>query len=826
MVRRSASAKPQQPNTPRPEGGVRVVSIVEEMRHSFMEYSMSVITGRALPDIRDGLKPVHRRILYAMYDMNLTASSKFRKSATVVGEVLGKYHPHGDVAVYDSMVHMAQDWKYRYPLIWGQGNFGSIDGDSAAAMRYTEAKMSRIASEMLRDIDKETVLFAPNYDNSRQEPTVLPAAVPALLLNGVEGIAVGMATKIPPHNLREVVDATIHLIQNPNASNEDLLQHVQGPDFPLGGTAYNKKDIAQAYATGRGSVVVRGDATIEETKPGRYQIIITSIPYQANRATLVVRIADLVTEKKLQGVKDLRDESAVDTRIVIELKGEANPQRVLNYLYKHTDLQTSFSYNMTALVHGVPQLVSLKEMLYHFIVHRQDVVRRRIQFELARAEARAHILEGLKKALDHIDEVIAIIKKSKDTPTAQENLIAKFKFSVLQATAILEMRLQKLAGLERKKIEDELKEKKLFIAECKDILASEKKMLGIITEELTTIATTYGDARRTRIMARGVEAVSDEDLIPDKESVLVFTAGGYIKRSDPDEYKKQGRGGMGVGDMNTKDEDVITKVLSAQTHDDLLFFTNTGKAYSTKMYDIPEARRSARGNSINNFLSLGQEEKVTSILAMPKAMKGEEELSLVLLTKQGLIKKVALESFKAVRKNGLIAMQLDASDVLLEAQFAKKKDDIILITREGQSIRFGESDVRVMGRGAGGVRAIKLDKKDYVVGAGIIPGDKQKEAQLLVVSEYGYGKRTAMSEYKTQKRGGSGILTSKVTDKIGPLQSARIVLGGETELIVVSQKSQIIRIDIASIAELGRATQGVRIMKLREGDRVASIDIL
>ena len=804
---------------------VRPVSIVDEMKHSFIEYAMSVITSRALPDVRDGLKPVHRRILYAMHDMGLTAGARFRKSAAIVGEVLGKYHPHGDISVYDAMVTVTQPFSYRYPLILGQGNFGSIDGDSQAAMRYTEAKMSRISGELLAALNKETVEFGPNYDSTRTEPLVLPASVPNLLLNGVLGIAVGMATNIPPHNLGEVINATITLIDNPKATNDDLLEHVQGPDFPLGGTVYNKRDIAQAYTTGRGSVVVRGQADIEETKAGKYQIIITSLTYRGIRSNLIIKIADLVQEKKLKGIRDIRDESTDDTRIVIELKSDANPQRTLNYIYKHTELESNFGYNMTALVDGVPQLLSLKEILHNFILHRKEVVRRRTEFELKKAEARAHILEGLSKALDHIDEVISVIKKSKDTGAAKENLMQKFKFSELQALAILDMRLQKLAGLERKKVEDELHEKKKLIAYLQDLLKHEKKMLFIIVEELKKIKETYGDERRTKVAARAVQSISDEDLIPDKESVLVFTSGGYVKRSDPDEYRKQGRGGIGVIDMNTKEEDVITNVLTTSTLSDLLFFTDKGKAYSIKMYDIPEMKRSAHGNSINNFIALSSDEKVTSILAMPKEMKKLEELSLVILTKHGLIKKVAADSFKNVRRNGLIAINLKDGDELLAAGFVMKKDNIILVTRNGQSIRFAESDVRQMGRGAGGVRAIKLGKNDNVVGADIVRQEYQHPL-LLVISDLGYGKKTLLSEYKVQHRGGSGILTSKVTNKIGYICAARVIAPGETELITISEKSQIIRVDLSTISKLGRATQGVRIMKLREGDKVASIALL
>ena len=594
------------------------VDINYEMKNSFIDYAMSVITDRALPDVRDGLKPVHRRILYAMQEMGLTSSSRFRKSAAVVGDVLGKYHPHGDVAVYDSMVGMAQDFSYRYPLIWGQGNFGSIDGDNPAAMRYTEAKMAKIAAQLLLDLHKETVDFIPNYDQTRREPKVLPTAVPNLLLNGTLGIAVGMATNIPPHNLTEVINATLHLIDNPTATTEDLMQHIKGPDFPVGGIAYNQSDLLHAYSTGRGGVVTRGNAEIVELKTGNFQIIITSIPYRVNKSNLIEAIASLVQEKKLEGVKGLRDESAKDIRIAIDLKNGVIPQKVLNYIYKHTQLEQSFNYNMVALVEGVPQTLSLKSLLENFISHRTVVVRRRTEYDLKKAKEREHILLGLKKALDHIDRVITIIRGSKDTALAKLNLMKEFKFSDLQATAILEMKLAKLAGLERKNIELELKEKQNFIAECEALLASVKKMLKVISVELEEIRDKYGDARRTKIVKGGVKAINEEDLIEEKESVLVYTAGGYVKRTDPGEYHTQKRGGVGVIDIETKEEDFVTMLLSCNTHSDLLFFTNLGKAYQIKMYDIPEGRRATKGKSIANFISLESSEKVTSILPVDK----------------------------------------------------------------------------------------------------------------------------------------------------------------------------------------------------------------
>jgi DNA gyrase subunit A len=802
-------------------------SLATEMRESFIDYAMSVITDRALPDIRDGLKPVHRRILYAMYTARLTASAKFVKSAKVVGEVMGNYHPHGDSSIYMAMVNMAQDFSTRYPLVFGQGNFGNIDGDPPAAMRYTESKMSRLAGELLRDIEKQTVDMRPNYDGSTREPSVLPTAVPNLLLNGVLGIAVGMATNIPPHNLGEVLDATAHLIEHEDATTADLLQFIKGPDFPTGGIAYNAADISHAYTHGRGGVVVRGEAEIVEEKAGQSKIIITSIPYRVNKSTLIETIADLVRDKKLEGIKDLRDESTKDIRVVVELKSGAYPQNILNFLYKHTQLEAAFNYNMVALVDGVPMTVSLKSILEEFIKHRKEIVRRRTEFDLAKARDREHILIGLKKALDHIDEIIKLIKASKDTPTAHTNLMKQFKFSDRQATAILEMRLQKLAGLERKKIEDELKAIQAFIKECEDILKNPKRVLQIIKTELLEIREKYGDARRTRIVKHGAKSFSIEDIVPDEESVLVLTSGGYIKRTDPDEYRKQKRGGVGVVDLNTKEEDFITHFLTATTHSDLLFFTDKGKAYQIKMYEIPEGKRATRGKSIMNFLSLSPDEKVTSVLPMPKEIKkarsgDESPLSLFLVTKQGTGKKVAAESFHDVRRSGIIAIRLDGKDELVSASFVERGDSVMVVSSDGQSIRFDESDVREMGRAAGGVRVMRLDDKINVVGADTIKKSATK-SEVLIVSANGYGKKTPISEYKIQGRGGSGIKCVKVTEKTGELISAKIVNEATEEVVAISKKSQVIRCDVNEIPSLGRDTQGVRVMKLREGDAIASL---
>lgn len=820
-VKQSASA-PEPSGVPPQDGvekGIMSVDIGAEMKEAYLDYAMSVIMSRALPDARDGLKPVHRRILFSMHDIGLSYSARFRKSAAVVGDVLGKYHPHGDASVYEAMVKMAQDFNMRYPLVVGQGNFGSVDGDSAAAMRYTEAKMSLPAGEMMRDLEKETVEFRPNYDGTRKEPEVLPAAIPNLLLNGVLGIAVGMATNIPPHNLREIVSAILHLIDNEDATTEDLLEFVKGPDFPTGGIAFGQTDIRHAYASGRGGVVCRGEAEIVDDKTAH--IIITSLPFRVNKAELIMKIADLVREKKLEGVKGLRDESAKDIRIVVDLKNGVHPQTVLNYIYKHTELETAFHYNMLALVDGVPQLLSLASYLREFIKHRQVVVRRRTEFDLRKAEDREHILLGLKKALDHIDRIIKLIKASKDGPTAHVNLMKEFKFSERQATAILEMRLQKLAGLERKNIELELLEKQALIKELKAILASPKRILKIIGTELSEIAEKYGDDRRTRIVKGGAKAISVEDIIADEESVLVFTKGGYVKRTNPNEFRKQRRGGVGVVDLSTKDEDFITIFLSARTHDDLLFFSDKGKAYQIKMYDIPEGKRATKGKSIMNFLSLSGEEKITSILAMPKTLK-DKSLSLALVTKAGVIKRVSAESFKDVRRSGLLAIRLADGDELLRALFTEKGDDIILATERGQSIRFKESDAREMGRTAAGVRAMRLGKGDAVVGADIIRKDMESPA-LLIMSENGYGKKTPAKEYKVQKRGGSGIKTAKVTPKTGTIMAAKIVSASDLELVAISRKSQVIRTELSSVPSLGRQTQGVRIMKLREGDSIASL---
>lgn len=818
--------KDKDPNKEKTEGSAvfkNVISrdIVSEMKESYLDYAMSVITARALPDARDGLKPVQRRILFTMHELGLSAGAKTRKSAKIIGDVTGNYHPHGTAAAYGALVYLAQDFSMRYPLVIGQGNFGSIDGDPPAADRYTEAKMARVSSDILKDIEKETVDWRPNYEGTRKEPVVLPSAVPNLILNGALGIAVGMATNIPPHNLNEVVDATVHMIDNKDATTEDLMEFIKGPDFPTGGVAFNSKDILHASATGRGGVVVRGEAEIVENKAGQSQIVITSIPYRANKADLIMKIADLVRDKKIEGIKGLRDESTKDIRVVIDLKGTAHPQKVLNYLYKHTQLEETFHYNMVALVQGVPQTMSLKGLLEEFIEHRKIVVRKRTEFDLKKAEAREHILLGLKKALDHIDKIIKIIKASKDVETARKNLIKEFKFSEIQATAILEMRLQKLAGLERKKIEDELKEVQDLIKKLKEILGSPKMILQIIKDELTDIAKKYGDDRRTKIIKGGVKNISVEDLIPSEENALVLTAGGYIKRTKPEEFKKQKRGGVGVVDLNTKEEDFVTTLLTADTHNDVLFFTDKGKAYQTKMYELPEGKRATKGKSVMNFISLEANEKITSILSLSKEDK-EKHVSLLMVTEQGIAKKVKADSFADVRRSGIISIKLSGGDKLVSVELIGPKDDSMVVTSNGQAIRFKSSDLRDMGRGAGGVRAIRLSKGDHVISSQVIRSEF-KNPDILVISQNGFGKKTKIKEYKVQKRGGSGIKTGKVTAKTGNLISAKVVDEEEDEIVAISQRGQVIRVGLDEIPVLGRQTQGVRIMKLREKDQIAAL---
>ncbi len=800
--------------------------IVREMRDSYLDYAMSVIVSRALPDVRDGLKPVHRRILYTMHEMGLTSGAKFRKSAAITGDVMGKYHPHGDTAIYDTLVRMAQPWAMRYPLIDGQGNFGNIDGDSAAAHRYTEARMTAISAEILKDIEKNTVDFQPTYDGTRQEPKLLPSAIPQLLLNGSLGIAVGMATNIPPHNLNEVVNATQHLIDHPKATTEDLVKFVQGPDFPTGGLIFNKNEIHQAYATGRGGVVNRGDAEIVEKKQGQFQIIITSIPYQVNKSELIIKIAELVREKKIEGIRDVRDESDKEgLRVAIDLKQDAFAQKILNNLYKHTDLERTYHFNMLALVDGIqPQILSLKTLLEKFVEHRQIVVERRTRFDLARAEDRVHILEGLKKALDHIDAVIKTIKSSADRDAAKKNLIKKFSFSEKQTDAILEMRLSALANLERQKIADELKEKQKLIHDLKSLLKDPKRILEVIKKELEDIKNKYGDERKTKVVLSAAKSFKAEDLIPEAEQVMVLTKGGYIKRVNPEEYRLQKRGGKGLIGAEVKEEDVVSIFLSANTHDDLLFFSSLGKVYQTKMYDVPEGKRVSKGKSILNVLPLSASEEITSVLAVPKTKKGEK-VFLVMITALGIIKKVEPQHFEGVRRSGIIAIKLQKGDSLRWVRLAAKGDHVMLATKLGKAIRFKESDARPMGRSAAGVHAMRIGKKDELIGADVISA-QEKNAHLLVMSSEGFGKKTNVKNYRLQRRAGSGIKTAKITSKTGPLVSAKIVYPELEELIAISKRGQVIRTQLASIPEHGRDTQGVRIMRLANKDAIASLTCL
>lgn len=811
------------------DGKIETINLVDEMRTSYLDYAMSVIVARALPDVRDGFKPVHRRILYAMWGIGLKHSAKFKKSAHVVGDVMGKYHPHGDLAIYDSLVRMAQEFNMRHMLVHGQGNFGSMDGDSAAAMRYTEVKLRALAEEMLLDIDKNTVDFTPTYDGSHKEPRVLPSKFPNLLLNGSMGIAVGMATNIPPHNLGELCDGISALIADPAITIEQLVEHIKGPDFPTGGIIYNKQDILAAYATGRGGIVMRAKTDIVELAGDRFNIIVSEVPYQVNKATLIEKIATLVQEKKLEGIKDLRDESNKDgVRIVIELKKDSYPKKVLNRLFKMTELQTTFHVNMLALVDGIqPRVLNLKTVLEEFIKHRQVIIRRRTEFDLEKAKDRAHILEGLKKALDKIDVIIATIRKSKDKDEAKVNLMEKFDFTERQTVAILEMRLQQLANLERQKIEDELREKMKLIAELESILKSATKILNIIKDEVTEIRERFAEERRTKIIQHGIKEFSIEDLVPNEPTLILSTVDGYIKRLPSDTFKQQGRGGKGVMGLTTKEEDVVDHIISTNTHDFILFFTTRGRVFQLTAYEIPQGSRTAKGQALVNFLQLAPNEKVSTILSMSDMTKYEY---LIMLTNKGTIKKTRLDDFKNVRRSGLIALKLKEDDMLEWVRPSTGSNDVITVTSQGQAIRFQEKEIRAMGRTASGVRAIKLKSNDVVVGMDVVSSDlvKKKVLELLVISEKGMGKRTSITEYKVQGRGGSGIKTMAITDKTGRIMSARVVNNTETQdLMIISVKGQVIRTPIKTISTLGRATQGVRIMRFKqEGDKVASLAVL
>ncbi len=785
-----------------------------EIQKSYLDYAMSVIVARALPDVRDGLKPVARRILYSMWRQGIRSTAKFRKAANVVGNVMAQYHPHGDMAIYDALARLTQDFSLRYQLVEGQGNWGSIDGDNPAAPRYTEARLSKIADEMLYDIEKETIPFADNYDGTRQEPIVLPSRLPQLLLNGTVGIAVGMATNIPPHNLREVVEALIYLIDHPKATVEDLMKFIPGPDFPTGAAMYNKRDILQAYATGKGSIVTRALADIEEDKGGAFRIIIRQIPYLVNKSTLLTKIAEGVKTQRLTGIRDLRDESDKDgIRIVIELKRDAYPKKVLNQLFSTTDLQKSFHVNMLALVERgrQPKVLTLKEVLAEHIEHRREVVVKRTEFDLARAEERAHILEGLKKALDRIDEIIATIKKSKTKEIAHLNLQKNFRLSEAQATAILEMRLSTLAGLERQKIEDELKEKRALIKELEAILADPKKVRGIVKDEYRTLGKAFGDERRTRVFASAVGEFSDEDLVPDDPTIVIITRAGAVKRLATTAYQTQRRGGKGVRGMQTREEDEVDIFLATTTHKQLLFFTNQGRVFSTKTFEIPATTRAAKGQAIQNFLELGAGEKVTAVQALPS--KDDAGQYLVMATRQGNIKKTSRQEFENIRRTGLRAITLHEADTLEWVEVSRGKDQVMIVTKNGQAVRFPEKDVRAMGRTAAGVRAIRLKKDDEVVAMHVAPDENR---EVVVITEKGLGKRTPLKDYRLQGRGGSGIKTAAITGKTGSIVNAALLPVDQietTDILVISEKGQVIRFHAKEVARQGRATQGVRLMK-------------
>ncbi len=797
-------------------GNIRSRPITLEMSESYLDYAMSVIVSRALPDSRDGLKPVHRRILYAMWSVGLRPSAKFRKSATVVGEVLGKYHPHGDQSVYDAMVRMAQDFSMRYPLVTGQGNFGSMDGDNAAAMRYTEAKLSPIAEELLFDIEKDTVPFAPNYDGSHQEPRVFPGKLPNLLLNGTVGIAVGMATSIPPHNLTEVCNAIIQVIAEPETTVEAVMNIITGPDFPTGGIIYNKKEITQAYVTGRGPVVMRAKTEIVEEKSGAFRIVVTEVPYQVNKAALLEKIADLVRDKKIEGIRDIRDESSKDgVRVVIELKRDAYPKKVLNRLFQMTQLQETFHINMLSLVDGLqPRVLNVKMLLDEYVKHRQVMVRKRTEYDLARAKDRAHILEGLQIAILHIDKVISVIKKSADRDEAKVNLIKQFKLTESQTIAILEMRLQQLANLERLKVETELKEKQKLMKELAAILSSPERILRVVKDETIALRDKFGDSRRTQLMVHGVKEFSMEDVIPNEPTIVIITADGYVKRVPPDTFRTQSRGGKGVIGVATKEEDVVEHLFTTTTHTDVLFFTSRGRIFQLKAYDIPAGSRTSKGQAVVNFLELSPGEKVTAVLPvsdMPDAKY------LVMVTRDGVIKKTEIAEFVSVRRSGLIAIKLREQDSLLYVKPSTGKDEIVLVTGKGMSIRFEEKNVRAMGRNASGVRGMKLRRGDAVVGMDVVSSDEVKKnlLELLV-------------EYRIQGRGGTGIKTAEVTAKTGEVVEGFVVSAkDERDIMAISSQGQVIRLALREIRTIGRATQGVRIMKFKEEkDRLSSVTIV
>jgi len=810
--------------------GVEELTVENVMEDSFLRYSMSVIIDRALPDVRDGLKPVHRRILYAMYKNGWRAPHATVKSARIVGEVMGKYHPHGDSSIYDAMVNLAQPWKMRYTLVEGQGNFGSMDGDDPAASRYTEARMDKVGAELLADIEKETVDFRDNFDGTEKEPVVLPAALPNILLNGQMGIAVGMATNIPPHNLGEVVDATVALIENPEASLEDLMKHVKGPDFPTGAEVYGGAPMKQAYATGKGSVTIRAVANIEERKNGRFNIVITEVPYGMSKEGFIEKVRQLVLDKKLTHIADARDESARGKiRVVVELKKDAYPKKILNQLYKMTDLQTNFHYNVLALVNGIqPRIMGLKEILAEFIKHRQKVIRRRTEYDLRKAKERAHILEGLKIALDNIDEVIKTIRESYDD--ADKRLMERFGLSEIQAAAILAMQLRRLQGLERDKIEAELQELMALIAKYEEILADEAKILNVVKEELLAMKEKYGDKRRSKIFNHELGKFSEEELIPEEESVILLTAENYIKRVSQTDFRRQNRGGKGKRGMTTKEEDVISQILTTNSHDYLYIFTSQGRMFKMKAYEVPQASLTAKGTAAANLLNMHPDEKITEIIKYNEDNQQSDDKSddeadeyLFMATKNGTIKKTAMKNYANVRSNGLITIKLDPGDELKWVKPTTGKNDIIISTSAGQAIRFNEADVRAMGRSAMGVRGMRLRPKDEVVGMDIVTDPKQK---LIAVSANGYGKSTLVANFPTHKRGGVGIKVAAVTAKTGPIVAVHTLDPEASEVIMMSSNGQAIRVAVKDIPTLGRATQGVRIMRMADGDTVASIGIV
>lgn len=812
-------------------GRVEAAPIIDEMKRSYLDYAMSVIVSRALPDVRDGLKPVHRRIIYAMHQQGIRHSSRYQKSAAVVGEVLKNYHPHGDVPVYDSMVRMAQDFSMRYMLIDGQGNFGSVDGDSAAAMRYTEARMAAITEELLQDINKDTVDFTDNYSGTTKEPSVLPSILPNLLLNGAAGIAVGMATQIPPHNLGEVTDALIYMIEHPTkepetaekkfsseATVDDMLKFIKGPDFPTGASIYDQTEIVNAYATGKGRIVMRAKAEIEESKGGRFDIIITELPYQVNKAMLVAKIADLHKDKKVEGITDLRDESdRRGMRVVIELKRDSKPQSVLNNLFKYTAMQSVFNVNMVALVDGVPHLMTLKHILEEFVNHRIVIVTRRSLFELAQARAREHILEGLKIAVDNIDEVIDTIRKSKDADQARTRLMERFKLSELQATAILDMQLRRLAALERQKIEDELKEIRTLIAFLEDLLAHPEKILKVIKDELTKVRDRYADDRRTRVYKGKVGEFSEEDLVADEATIVTITEGGYTKRQSPSTFRMQARGGKGVSGITTKEEDAVSHIFYTKTHDNIMFFTDRGRVFQLKVWEIPEASRTAKGQAIVNLINIDAGEKITAILT---TRKKDVVKYLFMCTRQGNVKKTAIEEYASIRRNGLISIKLDAGDTLGWVSPTTGDSDLIIISHQGQSIRFHEKDVRPTHRDTSGVRGIKLGRDDAVVSSHLIKDPVAD--QLLVVMSNGLGKKTPVSSWSKQLRGGMGVKAAQVTSKTGPIVTAQMVDAATNTLVMTSNKGQLIKINLKDVPTLQRQTQGVILMRMREGEKVVA----